>query len=116
MNSFKFPKKLRLLKSSEFFFIFREPKCIYSLQFNIFGRINKLQHPRIGLTIAKKYVRLAHERNRIKRLIRESFRLNQHKLPFMDFVAVARKRSVDLDNVVLLKKLEKLWQRYCQLS
>lgn len=45
---------------------------------------------RIGLTVAKKNVKRAHERNRIKRLTRESFRLRQHELPPMDFVVVAK--------------------------
>ncbi|MXP51424.1 ribonuclease P protein component [Pantoea sp. SoEX] len=114
MHKFYFPKTLRLLNSKEFSFVFQKPQRAYSSQINIFGRANKLKYPRIGLTIAKKYVKLAHERNRVKRLIREYFRLNQHKLPSMDFIVIAKKEIVYLDNFTILKKLEKLWQRHFQ--
>ncbi|MEN1634569.1 ribonuclease P protein component, partial [Pseudomonas aeruginosa] len=70
----------------------------------------------IGLTVAKKNVRRAHERNRIKRLTRESFRLRQHELPAMDFVVVAKKGVADLDNRALSEALEKLWRRHCRLA
>ncbi len=72
--------------------------------------MNSLGHPRIGLTVAKKNVRRAHERNRIKRLTRESFRLRQHELPAMDFVVVTKKGVADLDNRALSEALEKLWR------
>ncbi|PPI86306.1 ribonuclease P protein component [Candidatus Pantoea edessiphila] len=116
MINLSFPKKLRLLNSSEFFLVFQESQRVYCPQATIFGRNNKLKYPRIGLTVAKRHIKLAHERNRIKRLIRESFRLNQYKLPLMDFVVVTKKGVSDLDNYALLKKLDKLWMRYYQLS
>ncbi|PPI87657.1 ribonuclease P protein component [Candidatus Pantoea edessiphila] len=115
MTNLAFPKKLRLLTCNDFFFVFKKPQCVYSSQIIIFGRINKLKYPRIGLTIAKKYVKLAHERNRIKRLIRENFRLNKYRLPSMDFIVVAKKGIASLENGILLKKLEKLWLRHYQL-
>ncbi len=85
-------------------------------QITILGRLNALGHPRIGLTVAKKNVKRAHERNRIKRLTRESFRLRQHELPSMDFVVVAKKGVADLDNRALAEALEKLWRRHCRLA
>ncbi len=39
----------------------------------------------------QKNVKRAHERNRIKRLAREYFRLHQHELPSMDFVVLVRR-------------------------
>lgn len=83
-------------------------------QITILGRLNSLGHPRIGLTIAKKNVKRAHERNRVKRLARESFRLRQYELPSMDFVVVAKKGVADLDNRTLMEALEKLWRRHCR--
>jgi ribonuclease P protein component len=46
-------------------------------------------HPRLGLSIATRIFGTAVARNRIKRLTRESFRLNQHSLPPVD-VTVSR--------------------------
>jgi len=51
------------------------------------------------------------ERNRIKRQIRESFRLNQHSLIGWDIVVVARKGLGDLENAELAQQFGKLWKR-----
>ena len=80
-----------MLTPSQFTFVFQQPQRAGTPQITILGRLNSLGHPRIGLTVAKKNVRRAHERNRIKRLTRESFRLRQHELPAMDFVVVAKR-------------------------
>ena len=48
------------------------------------------KQPRLGFAIAKKQVRRAVDRNRLKRLIRESFRQNQHDLPDVDIVIMVR--------------------------
>ncbi|MGK2959669.1 MAG: ribonuclease P protein component [Candidatus Malihini olakiniferum] len=116
MVKLSFPRELRLLTSCHFTFVFQQPKRAGMPQITILGRPNSLGHPRIGLTVAKKHVKRAHERNRIKRLTRESFRLHQHTLPAMDFVVVAKKRVADLDNRALMEALKKLWQRHCRLD
>lgn len=109
-----FPRELRLLNPINFTFVFQHPQRAGTPQITILGRLNKLGHPRMGLTVAKKHVKHAHERNRIKRLTRESFRQRQHELPAMDFVVVAKKGIADLDNYALIETLEKLWRRQCR--
>ena len=106
MVKLAFPRELRLLTPSQFTFVFQQPQRAGTPQITILGRLNSLGHPRIGLTVAKKNVRRAHERNRIKRLTRESFRLRQHELPAMDFLVVAKKGVADLDNRALSEALE----------
>ena len=110
------PRELRLLTPTHVTFVFQQPQRAGTPQITILGRQNSLGHPRIGLTVAKKNVKRAHERNRIKRLTRESFRLRQHELPSMDFVVVAKKGVADLDNRALSEALEKLWRRHCRLA
>ncbi|WP_347253838.1 ribonuclease P protein component [Leminorella grimontii] len=107
-----FPRELRLLTPGNFSFVFQQPQRAGSPQITILGRLNTLGHPRLGLTVAKKHVKRAHERNRIKRLTRESFRLCQHDLPSMDFVVIAKKGVGDLDNRTLTETLDKLWRRH----
>ncbi|MGV3345267.1 ribonuclease P protein component [Enterobacteriaceae bacterium LUAb1] len=116
MVTLSFPRGLRLLTPAHFTFVFQQPHRAGAPHITILGRQNSLGHPRIGLTVAKKNVRRAHERNRIKRLTRESFRLLQHDLPAMDFVVVAKKGVADLDNRTLTETLEKLWRRHCRLA
>ena len=77
----------------------------------LLARENDLQHPRLGLVIGKKSVKLSVERNRIKRQIRETFRHHQLELAGWDIVIIARKGLADLDNPELAKQFAKLWKR-----
>lgn len=110
MVEFTFSRESRLLTSENFAFVFKQSKRSYAKYFNIFSRMNSLGRPRLGLTVTKKNVKQAHERNRIKRLIRESFRLNKHSMPSMDFIVIIKKGIVDIDNYVLNDVLAKLWR------
>jgi len=69
---------------------------------------------RLGLAIAKKRVKLAVQRNRIKRIIRESFRLNQHDLPAIDMVVMVKSGIDQLDNKEINQELEKIWRKIIQ--
>ena len=58
---------------------------------------NNKEFTRLGLAIAKKNVSPAHQRNRIKRIVRESFRHNKNKLadyPFVPFSLLLGTRSM----------------------
>ena len=77
---------------------------------------NQLDHPRIGLVIGKKSVKLAVERNRLKRVIRESFRHHQEVLDGWDIVIVARKGLGDLENPELFQQFGKMWKRLARLQ
>lgn len=103
-----------MLTPNHFNFVFQQPQRAGTPQLTILGRMNSLGYPRIGLTVAKKHVKRAHERTRIKRLTRESFRLRQHSLPAMDFVVIVKKGVQELDNRALTEMLEKLWRRHCR--
>ena len=77
----------------------------------LLARDNQLEHPRLGLVIGKKSVKLAVERNRIKRQIRESFRHNQSLLVGVDIVIVARRGIADLSNIELRQQFDKMLKR-----
>ena len=72
---------------------------------------NTKQAPRLGLVIAKKNVKLAVHRNRIKRIIRDSFRLHQHELPHADIVILARRGLGEKTNADIHKQFEDTWRR-----
>ncbi|MFP3019344.1 MAG: ribonuclease P protein component [Arsenophonus sp.] len=113
---FAFPRELRLLTPKYFDYVFQQPQRVSSPEITILGRFNELRYPRIGLTIAKKNVKRAHERNRIKRLTREYFRLHQKEFPSMDFVILVKKGVDNLNNQEIIKILGKLWHRHCRLA
>lgn len=107
-----FSRDLRLLSSKDYAAVFNNrPIKLVCPSFTLLATPNKVSHARIGLIVAKKNVRFAVERNRIKRLARETFRLNKHTLPHYDYVLLARHGSSKLLNKVLSEHLEQLWSR-----
>ena len=84
-NTFGWCKKMR--KTDEFSSVFRF-RCVSVLPgVDLLAAPNGMNYPRLGLIVPKKIIATAIARNRIKRLIRESFRLHQHELIGLDVVA-----------------------------
>ncbi len=71
---------------------------------------NEEKTPRLGLAIATRTFGTAVARNRIKRLTRESFRLNQHGLPSVDVTVSARDAAKNALPKDLRASLEKHWK------
>lgn len=107
-----FSRDKRLLVPKQFKAVFDSPTGkVPGKSLLILARDNQLDHPRLGLVIGKKSVKLSVQRNRIKRVIRESFRHNQAALAGWDVVIVARKGLGDVDNIELHQHFAKLWKR-----
>lgn len=111
MVNYAFSRELRLLTPGNFQNVFQQPLRAGSPQLTILARPNELGHPRLGLAVPKKHLKLAVDRNRIKRVIRDEFRLKQHQLPALDFVVVAKGGIGKLDNKELNKLTNKLWKK-----
>jgi ribonuclease P protein component len=73
------------------------------------------QTSRLGIVVAKKKVRRAHERNRIKRIARESFRLNQQAIASLDIVVMPKIGIEDISNAELHQQLKFAWQKLNRL-
>lgn len=78
-------------------------------------RENTLLHARLGLAISKRSLKLAVQRNRIKRLTRESFRQAFSTLPAVDIVIMSQPELASMDNAAILQQLEVSWQRLSKL-
>ncbi|ACA31823.1 ribonuclease P protein component [Histophilus somni] len=110
-----FSRELRLLTPSHFKCVFQKPLRVSTPEITILARKNNLEHSRLGLTVAKKHLKRAHDRNRVKRISRESFRLLQGQLANYDFVIITKKGIGNLDNQQLFQTLDKLWKRHIRL-
>ena len=69
------------------------------------------QDARLGLAISKKHCKLAVGRNRLKRLVRESFRQHHSELAGLDIVVLNRPAAMRASNKALFDSLQGHWQR-----
>ncbi|MBS9781746.1 MAG: ribonuclease P protein component [Gammaproteobacteria bacterium] len=74
------------------------------------GRTEIFSGARVGAVVSKKVSKLAVQRNRIKRLIREQFRKQSHPDGF-DFVVIAIPKAAKADNQQLTNELNYLWKK-----
>ncbi len=111
-GGYAYSKSMRLLNSNDFQTVFDDAPLRTSHQHFLFlARRNQLNQPRLGLVIAKKNIRHAVDRNRMKRLIRETFRMKQQQLTGIDVIVLARKGMNEITNLTLIEQLNGQWQR-----
>jgi len=89
---------------------------VHQPHFLFLARPTELHHSRLGIVVAKKKVRRAHERNRIKRLARESFRLHQQQLDDLDIVVMPKVGIEAVPNAELHQQLQFAWQKLNRLA
>jgi len=106
----RFPRRVRLTEAEDYQRVFKS--CCYRLNnrwMTVLATPNRQQHPRLGLAISRKVARNAVARNRIKRVIRESFRHWQTRLDALDIVVLGRSGVSTQSGKNLDNALEKLW-------
>ena len=109
-----FSKSYRLITASDYRQVFVKPKKASTPELNFLYVKNNQSTSRLGLAIAKKQLPLAVDRNRVKRLIRESFRKHRLQLNSLDIVVMARKSLLNMDNTQVRQQLDKLWGQLIQ--
>lgn len=88
---FRFSRRQRLKKVSDFNRVYSEGRRIASWSLILIFGASPVEVTRLGISVSKK-IGKAVVRNRVKRLLREAFRLNKHKLKKgYDILLVARK-------------------------
>ena len=107
----RFPRRVRLSKPADFRRVFALAAKSNDPYFTVLYRPNELGYARLGLAVSRKAASLAVARNRIKRVVRESFRLTQYRLPALDIVVIARPQITRQHNAVLFLSLERHWRR-----
>jgi ribonuclease P protein component len=101
----------RLRTKRDFETVYGDSRRFDDRFFGLRVRVNKAKQARIGLAVAVKVAGNAVRRNRIRRLIRETFRLAQHELPPVDVVVTAKIPAREAPAPALRASLAGLWQR-----
>ena len=118
-SSRAFPKGNRLLKPAEFQQVFQQGRKIVAGELVIYVLAREDTASRLGMAVSRK-VGKSVDRNRIKRLLREAFRLNQTRWPVCDLVVVARPgarqltlalASQRLEEAVKLRRAPRSWEK-----
>lgn len=105
-----FPPSARLHKPAEFKRVFAEGRKLRRPPVGISYCPNTVGAARLGLAIAKKAVHAAHDRNRLKRLIRDDFRHCRDLLPAVDIVFFAQPGLGKLPNADVRVLLADVWK------
>ena len=79
--------------------------------FTVLYRPNDADEARLGLAIGKKNCKLAAGRNRLKRIIRESFRQHRSQLAGLDIVVLNQPDAANASNAKLFASLSQHWNR-----
>ncbi|MCV2528793.1 MAG: ribonuclease P protein component [Candidatus Lightella neohaematopini] len=99
-KKYKFLKKQKLLFNKQFNLVFNKLEYFsFDKQFTVIGCINNLNYSRIGIIVPKKNIRYSFQRNKMKRLVREYFRLNKHKFFFMDYIILVKKYLLEIKQI-----------------
>ncbi|HKZ73582.1 MAG TPA: ribonuclease P protein component [Steroidobacteraceae bacterium] len=109
-----FAARQRLRRKSEFDSVHARGIRIADGYFAVIACANDLPQPRLGLAVSVKTAGNAVERNRIRRVIRETFRLHQHELPMLDIVVNARARARGAAAAELRASLDALWKKVAE--
>ena len=111
MSTAGLPRAARIRRAGDFAVLRTSSGRAGGRCFHMRYRRNELGHARLGLAISKRVSKRAVERNRIKRLIRESFRRMRHQLPAVDLMVMAREQASGASGTQLLVELDQLWQK-----
>jgi ribonuclease P protein component len=108
------PAPRRLRRKSDFDAAYARGRRFGNGFFGVTAIWNDKGGPRLGLAVAVRVAGGGVERNRIRRIIRESFRLHQHELPAVDLVVSARNPAKDAPRADLHASLVALWKKVNQ--
>ena len=110
-----FPRQARLRKPADFKRVFTHPIVSTDHVFKVLARSNDCGRPRLGMAVSRQVDRKATRRNRIKRIVRESFRrFFRERHAALDFVVLPRRASATISNKRLMQSLDAHWSRLAE--
>jgi len=108
------PRRSRLSGPTAFSSVFQQAVVSADAWFKVLGRNTGRNGARLGMAVSRQVDRRAVERNRLKRIIRESFRqhyLSNREHAAVDIVVLPRREAVSICNRRLFDQLSRHWQR-----
>ena len=108
------PAQRRLRRKSEFDSAYARGRRLGDGFFTVIAMRNDLGAPRLGLAVAVRAAGGAVARNRLRRIIRESFRLHQGSLPALDLIVSARPPARAAAPRTLHAALAALWRKVAE--
>lgn len=93
MEKQSFGKHVRISKRKDYLTVYQQGVRSHSEHFTIVACKNEIGVSRLGMTVSKK-VGSAVARNRIRRLVREFFRLNRSRLSTAQDIVIIAKRNI----------------------
>ena len=113
-----FPKRYRLTKTDEFSSVFGFRRALKSRHFLLHYRprgADEAAGARVGLVVAKRFLKRSVDRNLLRRLAREKFRLLRSQLPARDLILrLATKPALPLDRKALAQEIDGLLHKLIQ--
>ena len=112
----RFSLERHRLKRSDFTRVYKRGRRARGPAFSVVVLENGLEHGRLGLSVSKRHAKLAVDRNRVRRLFREAFRLEREALPTgLDVVMIATvpglvPRLADL-RPQLVEQVNRAWRK-----
>ena len=111
MSNYAFTKTDRLRKRTEYLHVSQHGKKVQNLHFLAYYSPNNENASRLGITVTKR-IGNAVTRNRIKRLVREDFRLNHKEVqPYLDINVIAKKNAVAETSATIFHSLGDLFEK-----
>jgi ribonuclease P protein component len=124
---FGFPRSARLLHPSDFSRVFRRPAVSSDRYFKVLARYNSGRRSRLGMAVSRQVDKRAAVRNRIKRVVRESFRRyvaerlrdaqgslqgeESGHIAAVDLIVLPRRPCATISNEELFRSLALHWSR-----
>lgn len=106
-----FPHSHRLVTTADFKSVFDKSNKVSQRCLLVLFKPNQKSHARLGLVIGKRAINRAVDRNRTKRVLRESFREIQEKLIGFDVIVIARQKCDKLTKQKLREGIDQLWEK-----
>jgi ribonuclease P protein component len=114
VSTLRFKKKAKLIKTDEFSSVFNFRKRIFANFLAFHYEPNHLGLSRLGLVVSKKVAKHAVDRNYMRRVLREFFRLQQHAINHIDLVVRVQKRFEKKDFIQIKQEFDLLMMKVNQ--